>query len=197
MEYTSTSARITPTFSKKKAVRPSARRYRPTCITPAERILQTTSGIAAPSSAPADIATRTARLDCLQVKTVKAARNGTRSRRTRVIESAPQPSQLGNIQVLEGVANAKDKQPHQEDAHQQVEEDADLDYQGHAEGSCQCGQKNPILEHEQPHDLHESFLATDHQKRADPTPGSTTKSASRIADVVLETTLERPSRVSA
>src|SRR5450631_1124691 len=127
MEYTRTSARITPTFNKKKAVRPSALRYRPACSTPAERILHTAFAIAVTSSAPAAMATRTARPDCLQVKTVNAARNGTRSRRTRVIESSPQPSQLGDIQVLEGIANAKDKQAHHENAHQQVEEDSDLD----------------------------------------------------------------------
>src|SRR5450756_2994889 len=40
--------------------------------------------------------------------------------------SASQPPQLGNVQVVEGVADTKDKQSHQEDSHQQVEQNSDL-----------------------------------------------------------------------
>ena len=62
-----------------------------------------------------------------------APRSGMASGSRRSIPSAPQPSQLGHVQVVKRVADAEREDSHQKQSHENVEEDSNFDDQRHAE----------------------------------------------------------------
>ena len=68
--------------------------------------------------------------------------------------------------MVKGVADAKDKQSHQEDSHQQIEHDADLDDQRHAKGGGQSSQEDAVVQHQQADHLHQCLLTAHHEEAA-------------------------------
>src|SRR5579864_6439225 len=100
-------------------------------------MFQAAMPIATTSRAPATSADPATMRGSLNDRTRKAAASGMNKTSKRIMGSSPQPPQLGNIQVLKRVANAKDKESHQEHAHQQVKYNTNLNDQRHTECGCQ------------------------------------------------------------
>src|SRR5262247_21222 len=93
-----------------------------------------------------------------------AARRGGPSRRAKVCTSVPQPVQLLNVDALEGLMDLVDEDLHDKEAHERVEEDAQLDDQRDAVGAKDREQGESVLQHEKAYDLGQGLLAADHHK---------------------------------
>src|ERR1035437_8203640 len=119
-----------------------------------------------PSAAPRAKATRVAAFGLERLKRTPAPRIAIPRGKRRIILSASQLSQFGDVQVVKGIADAKHEKSHQKQTHQHVEKDSDLDDQWHAKCGRQSRKENPILQNQKAHHLHKGFLAADHEKRA-------------------------------
>src|SRR5215831_7148947 len=95
-----------------------------------------------------------------------AARRGGPSKRAKVRMSVPQPVQLLNVDALEGLMDLVDEDLHDKEAHERVEEDAQLDDQRDAVGTKDREQGESVLQHEEAHHLGQRLFAADHHEQA-------------------------------
>src|SRR3954464_4703579 len=135
-------------FTRKKDVSPSALRYFPPIADPEAWTTLTRLPMVSNSKSPNATASLVAGCRSLQNNTANDASSGKNNGITSNIASAPQLSQLRDIQMIERVSYAEYEQSHQEHSHEEIECDSDLDDEGHAECRDQSSEEDTVFKHQ-------------------------------------------------